>query len=288
LRPLTLRLPKPLLPVRGEPTAGRTLRRLAAAGVESAVLNLHHLGDAIRQRFGDRYAGLPLAYSDEPVLLGTLGPLAQLREFLGAHRRFLVVNADSLCDWPVERLLAAHERARGLARGAAKPLATLLLASRADPAPFGGGVGVGRGGRIVDFGPGATAGTQDLAVAVRRVFAGCHILERELLERVPEGPGDIVGGLYEPLLAEGAVLHALTTARRWHDLGTAERYRVAVLDADGPSRVPGCIVHPSARVLRSVIERDAAVEAGALVVDSVVLPGATVLGGSEHRAELIF
>jgi mannose-1-phosphate guanylyltransferase len=285
LRPLTLRLPKPLLPVRGEPNAGRTLRRLSAAGVESAVLNLHHLGSEIRQRFGDRYAGLPLTYSEEPVLLGTLGPLAELHEYLGAHRRFLVVNGDSLCDWPIERLLASHERARARARGSRKPLATLLLSSRADPALFGGGVGIGADGRIVDFRAAARPARGE--ARARRVFAGCHVLESELLARVPKGPGDIVRGLYEPLLAEGAVLRGLTTARRWHDLGTSERYRLAVLDASGPSRVPGCTIDPTARVRRSVIESGAIVEAGAVVVDSVVLPGATVLAGSRHRDELI-
>jgi NDP-sugar pyrophosphorylase family protein len=261
---------------------------LASAGVEAAALNLHHLGSAIRERFGARYCGLPLTYSEEPVLLGTLGPLAVHRDFLAAHRRFVVVNADSLCDWPIEQLLAAHERARAAARGGKKPLATLLLASGPDPASFGGGVGVGRQGRLVDFRPRTAAGSGDKRVVARRVFAGCHVLEGELLARVPEGPGDLVGGLYEPLLAEGAVLHTLTTRRRWHDLGTPERYRVAVLDFPGPSRIPGCTVDPSARILRSVIEAGATVEAGASLIDSLVLPGATVVAGSEHRAELIF
>lgn len=285
LRPLTFRIPKPLLPVRGEPNAGRTLHRLAAAGVEAAALNLHHLGAAIRDRFGDRYAGLPLVYSEERHLLGTLGPLFVLREFLAAHRRFLLVNGDSLCDWPVEALLAAHERARAQAPRGRKPLATLLLASRPDPAPFGGGVGVGRGGDVIDFRPSLAPVAE--SAAVRRVFAGCHLIESELLSRVPEGPGDIVRRLYEPLLAEGAVLHTLATRRRWHDLGTAERYRVAVLDWPGPSRLPGAVVDPTARVVRSVIEAGARVEAGASVVDSVVLPGATVVAGSQHVEQLI-
>jgi ADP-glucose pyrophosphorylase len=52
--------------------------------------------------------------------------------------------------------------------------------------------------------------------------------------------------------------------------------------------VPGCVIDPAARVLRSVIESGATVEAEAVVVDSVVLPGATVLAGSRHREELIF
>ena len=112
LRPLTLRLPKPLLPVGGEAVAGRTLRALARAGVEAAALNLHHLGDAVRDHFGERYAGLPLTYSEEPELLGTSGALPPLAEFFAPADLILIVNGDSLCDWPFEELIRAHQGAR--------------------------------------------------------------------------------------------------------------------------------------------------------------------------------
>ena len=64
-------------------------------------------------------------------------------------------------------------------------------------------------------------------IAARRVFAGAQILEPRLLARIPEGPGDIVTVLYEPLLREGSLVHALTSRRKWFDLGTPERLREA-------------------------------------------------------------
>ena len=66
LRPLTTLTPKPLLPVRGVPVLGHTLAQLAAAGCEAAAVNLHYLGDKIREHFGDSYAGMPLTWSEEP------------------------------------------------------------------------------------------------------------------------------------------------------------------------------------------------------------------------------
>src|SRR3954451_2607453 len=81
-RPLTSLTPKPLLPVRGVPILGHTLARLAAIGCEAAAVNLHHLGDQIRRRFGDAHAGMPLTWSEEPEILGTLGALFPLRDFL--------------------------------------------------------------------------------------------------------------------------------------------------------------------------------------------------------------
>jgi len=72
LRPLTSLTPKPLLPVRGVPILGHTLAQLAAVGCEAVAVNLHYLGDQIRQRFGDSHAGMPLTWSEEPEVLGTL------------------------------------------------------------------------------------------------------------------------------------------------------------------------------------------------------------------------
>src|SRR6476659_7929241 len=142
LRPLTDALPKPLLPVAGLPILGHTLAQLAAAGCEAAAINLHHQGEEIRRRFGEAFAGMSLTYSAEPVLLGTLGALHPLRSFFAGCGAILLVNGDSLCRWPFRRLLRQHFRGR--AEGTA---ATLLLASRPDPAEFGGGVGVDREGR---------------------------------------------------------------------------------------------------------------------------------------------
>src|SRR5258708_39909304 len=82
LRPLTEQLPKPLLPVRGVPILGHTLNQLSDFGCEAAAVNLHYLSEPIRQRFGDAHAGMPLVWSEEPEILGTLGALHPLQKFL--------------------------------------------------------------------------------------------------------------------------------------------------------------------------------------------------------------
>ena len=192
LRPLTDTTPKPLLPVRGVPILGHTLAQLAAVGCEAAAVNLHHLGDQIRQRFGDAHGGMPLTWSEEPELLGTLGALHPLREFLAQADLVLLVNGDSLCRWPLRRLIRRH-----LAGGAH---ATLLLTSRPDPAAFGGGVGIDRVGRILSFRP----GDPERGEVVRRyVFAGAHVFSPRLLSRVGPGKADSVRDLYMPMLEEG-------------------------------------------------------------------------------------
>jgi len=306
LRPLTAGIPKPLLPVRGEPILFHTLRRLAAAGCEAAAINLHHGAEQVPRLLGKELAGLPLTYSEEPLLLGTLGAFAPLRDFFAAADLALLVNGDSLCRWPLVPLVR-HHRERGA-------LATLLLAARADPAQFGGGVTVGRGGALLALRPtggavaaapgalgAAPAGTAEPAATAaprRRVFAGAHVLSRRLLQRIAAGgslrvPADIVLDLYEPLLtAQPGCLATLTTARHWHDLGTPRRYLTAVLDwaqAGGHGRwiSPAAEVSPLAAVRRASVEAGSRIADGAVVEGSVLLPGARVGAGCEVRDSIL-
>lgn len=285
LRPLTDQVPKPLLPVCGLPAAGYALAALAAAGCEAVALNLHHLGERIRQSFGEEFAGMPLVYSEEPALLGTLGALAPLASFLGEADLVLLINGDSLCNWPLRRLVRRHQ-----ASGAR---ATLLLASRPDPKSFGGGVAVDRRARILSFRPDSGGPTEHR----RYVFAGAHVLSRDLLARAEERPASIVEELYEPLLGEQAHLQALVTHRRWHDLGMPSRYLDGAIDwARGawprhPWRrswvSPQAVVESGARLLGSVIEPGARVETGARVEHSLLLPGARAGQGAVLRSVVV-
>ncbi len=66
LRPLTDRLPKSLIEVGGLSLIELHLYRLASAGYTRVIINLHHLGEAIKAKLsnGKRY-GLNIVYSDE-------------------------------------------------------------------------------------------------------------------------------------------------------------------------------------------------------------------------------
>ncbi len=290
LRPLTDVAPKPLLPVTGLPILGHTLQQLAAVGCEAAAVNLHHRGDQIRQRFGDSFAGMPLVYSEEPELLGTLGALHPLREFLAGADMVLLINGDSLCRWPLKRLIRRYQ-----STPADTARATLLLTAQAPPADFGGGVGIDRAGRILSFRP----GDPEKGEVVRRyVFAGAHVISPQLLERIGPGKSDIVRDLYIPLLAEPeGKLTSLVTTRAWHDLGTPQRFLEGVIEwarAGWPERLwrhawisPEAVVEPGARVRRSAVEAGAKVGEGAVVERSVLLPGSRVGKGSVVRESIL-
>lgn len=289
LRPLTAQLPKPLLPVLGRALVAHSLDRLRAVGCEAVALNLHHLGARIEEAVGAEWAGISVTYSYEQELLGTLGALRSLRRFFEPADLVLVINGDSLCRWPLERLLKRHLRHR--------PPATLLVAERAEPARFGGGIGIeGKTGLVLDFRP---SGARDPEGVVRRVFAGAHVLESSLLAALDgtDGPGCLVRDLYEPMLRRGERVRAISSRARWHDLGTPERYLDGVLDlarGRGPVRlVRRSWVAASARLARGVQLKRAVVESGARVgegsrlEDSLVLTGAAVAERSHLRRTVV-
>ena len=127
LRPLTADRPKPMVPVAGTPMVAYALAWLKANGVTDVVLNTHYKPEPLMRFVGDGSAfGLSVRYSREPVLLGSSGALAPLRDFLAGDDPFLVVYGDVLTDLQLEPVLAHHRRARADA--------TIVLTQVDDPA----------------------------------------------------------------------------------------------------------------------------------------------------------
>lgn len=259
LRPLTDTLPKPLLPIGERALIEITLERLVEAGVSAIAINLHHLAERIRDRIGDSFKGVPITWSYEPQLLGTLGALTKLRPFLDAAELAVVINGDSLCEWPVTEVVAAH-------RGS-DVVATLLFSERADPARFGGGVGV-RGDTVQGF--------LQPAPGTPRVFAGLQVLAPAILDGLPVAPLDTVRDLYQPALESGSAFGAFLSDRPWFDLGTPARYLEAAL-ANAPTQAAqGNVIAPNSQVATD-----------ADLSGCVVLDRATVASGARLRGVLV-
>lgn len=123
LRPLTETTPKPMVVVAGRPLIDFALDCVVRAGIGRVVLNLHHLGDQIRDYVGDgsRY-GLAVDYSEEAVLQETGGGIRDARPYLEGST-FVTLNADTIVDVDLRALVQTHREGGGLA--------TMLL--RKDP-----------------------------------------------------------------------------------------------------------------------------------------------------------
>jgi len=285
LRPLTERTPKPLLPVLGHSILEHTLGRLVAVGCEETAINLHYLGKQIRSALGPAFLGMPLTYSEEQEPLGTLGAFPPLRDFFEPADLILLINGDSLCRWPLDRLLRRHLRGDSAA--------TLLLATRPDPASFGGGVAIDRKGAILGF---RRSDPLPRPAARRCVFAGAHVFGPALVAGIRPGYSDIVRDLYMPLLAAGERIQGVLTPQPWHDLGTPRRYLEAVLDwGRSPRRSKEGIlfrgretrIAEGAKLRASVLESGVEIGSAARLERTVVLSGARVGRGSYLREVVV-
>jgi len=106
---LTASQPKPLLPVGGEPLVGHLLARLGRANVREVGVNLHFLGDRLREALGDgeRY-GVRIQYLPEPELLGTAGSVRRNATWLFERGPALLCYGDVLSDHPLGELAREH------------------------------------------------------------------------------------------------------------------------------------------------------------------------------------
>jgi mannose-1-phosphate guanylyltransferase len=222
LAPLTHTVPKPLLPVAGEPFVNHVLSFLHAGGIREVVINLHHLGHLIEQHVGDggRF-GLAVRYSREVSILDTGGGIKQAEALL-AGEPFVVMNGDSLLELPLGELVEFH-RARG-------GVATMAL--RADPnAARYGLVEIDDAARIRRI-VGLPAGP--IIPGLRGLmFPGLHVLEPAIFAHMAAGTSfSITRTTYPEVIEQGLALYGYESSARWINIDTPE----ALVAADGELR----------------------------------------------------
>ncbi len=282
LRPLTHVLAKPALPVLNRPLIAWTLEQLAAHGVTEVVINLHYLPGTVRRAVAQAgHPGLKVTFSFERTLLGTAGGPRRARRFLGGEP-FLLVNGDMLFELDLTRLLARHR--------AAGALATLALRRNPNPRVYAPVVTL-RNGRVVWL-----PGVRRRRAGRAWLFAGIHVMEPSLLERLPAGASDSVRDLYAPLVEQGECLLGVPVPGPWLDLGTPELYRrgqLTFLRRARRGRSGASLIDPTARVAKdalvtgSVIGAGARVESLARVSHSVLWPGACVGREAQVRSAVV-
>jgi NDP-sugar pyrophosphorylase family protein len=284
LYPLTKQVPKPMVPVAGEPNAVHVIRYLRSYGYDEIAINVHYLADAILGALGDgsRF-GVRLTYLHESVLLGSAGAVKQMQPFFEGGT-FVVVGCDDLTDLSLRDLVAFHRERSGIA--------TIGLVER-DRVDQYGVVVTDERGKIVGFQEKPAAGTE----RSHAVNTGIYVFEPEIFARIPADTFVDFGKQVFPQLQEAGAAFYGYAARDayWCDIGTPDEYRRATRDVlSGRFRIPGARASgadPSARISPSAtiegavwIGRNAAVDDGAFVRGPSVL-GDDVRVGRGARVE---
>src|ERR1700739_570339 len=112
LHPLTDRVPKCLLPIRGVPLLEIWLHNCEAAGITDVLVNTHAHMEAIRKFVAEQKTGVRMHLVEEPELLGSAGTLAENREFVVGEESFFIFYADVLTNVNLRRMLAFHAQKR--------------------------------------------------------------------------------------------------------------------------------------------------------------------------------
>lgn len=109
LRPLTEKIPKCLVPIRGKPLLAYWLDLLIPGGIEQVLINTHHLASRVREFRAESPWRERMTLVHETALLGTGGAILANRAFF-RNETFLVAHADNLSRFSVADLLRAHEQ----------------------------------------------------------------------------------------------------------------------------------------------------------------------------------
>ncbi|MCU1360930.1 MAG: putative mannose-phosphate guanylyltransferase [Ilumatobacteraceae bacterium] len=276
LRPLTLSVPKPMLPVGHVPIIERLITNLVRGGVTDVTLALGFKPEPFLAAFPDgTCAGATLNYAVEPEPLDTAGAIRFAAQAAGIDDTFVVANGDVLTDLDVGQLMLFHRE-----RGAE---ATVHLIAVDDPSSFGV-VALDDHGRVQRFVEKPAPGTQPTNL----INAGTYVLEPSVLQRIPLGQKHSIERITFPQVVGDGGLFALATDDYWIDTGTPMLYLQANLDIAAGKRphdrcaaVAGeASIDPAARVHDSVVAGDVVVGAGAVVRASVLLDGARIGAGA--------
>jgi N-acetyl-alpha-D-muramate 1-phosphate uridylyltransferase len=213
MRPYNGQIPKPLVEIGGKSLIDYSLDRLADAGVERAVVNVHHLADALERHLAPRRRPQIIISDERGELLGTGGGIAKALPQLGAAPFFLV-NSDTVWLDGVKpnftRLAEAFDPAT---------MDVLLLL-----APTAGSIGYSGRGDFTMLPDGRLRPRREHEV-VPFVYAGAAVLSPVLFDDVPSGAFSLTL-LFDRAGASGR-LYGLRLEGVWMHVGTPEAVAAA-------------------------------------------------------------
>lgn len=202
-------IPKPMLPVCGKPVLLHQIECLRRQGITEITLTIGHLGDQIRDHFGDGSSyGVQIDYIREEEPLGTAGALYYLKGKVTDD--FLLINGDLIFDVDFHRLMDFHKQHK----------ATVTLLAHPNDHPYDSGLILAdRDGRVTGW----------LTKEDRRewyhncVNAGIHVLSPALLEKMDEPKKiDLDREILKPLIPSGQIF-VYRSPEYVKDMGTPER-----------------------------------------------------------------
>ncbi|UWM82105.1 nucleotidyltransferase family protein [Rhizobium sp. SRDI969] len=209
LRPYTVVLPKPLMPIGDYPILEVIIRQLISGGFQHITLAVNHQAELIKAFFqdGDRW-GVRIDYSLEDEPLGTMGPLRLIKDL---PENFLVMNGDILTDLNYADFHDAHVRDGNIF--------TISSKTRQHRIDYGV-LDTGEAGLLTSF--------REKPTAEYKVSMGVYMVSSRAVEHIPQGGAYGFDQLMLDLLAAGKPATVRDFAGYWLDIGRPDDYALAI------------------------------------------------------------
>ena len=210
LREVVSEVPKPMAPVAGKPFLEYLVLQLKQGGIREIILSTGYKREAVKAHFGTGEKwGVRISYSEEESPLGTGGALRKATVLLEAPDAgpVLVLNGDSFLEIDFRALAAFHS--------AKKARATMGLVFMEDTSRYGR-VEIDDEGCVLAF-------AEKSAGSSGRINGGVYVLNREVLESIPEGKVALETEVLPLLVGRG--LYGMETKGFFRDIGIPHDYR---------------------------------------------------------------
>lgn len=197
LKPITDKIPKPLVKVAGKPAIFYALESLQRTGVKSVVINTHHLASKVREGVdAGPWGDMAISYSLESELLGTAGGVKKGASLFPERKTTLVLSSDVILNADLEKIYGFHCQK--------KSKITIAVKRRADVT----GCGIlefDRTGKITRF---KEKPTQKDEIFSHYINCSIYIVEPEIFDLIPDGFYDFAHDLFPKLIASGIAFYA--------------------------------------------------------------------------------
>ena len=217
LRPLTINLPKPMVPIANLPIMEHVVGLLAKHGITEITASLYFQPDTIRDHFGNgRAFGVTMEYAQPEEDFGTAGAVRSALNVV--NEPVLVISGDLITDFDLSEALNWHRQK--------KAEATILLTRVENPLAYGIVI-TDQDGRIVRFLEKPSWGE----AFSDTINTGIYILEPGAIQLIPPKTNfDFSQNLYPLMLSRKMRLYGKIMSGYWKDVGNVDEYRRTHID----------------------------------------------------------
>lgn len=220
LEPITLKLPKPLIPVMNRPLMDIILSQLHNIGVNEVISNTYYLANQIIDRYKSNKLGIKFNYIKETELSGTAGGVKKCQFFFDEGEDFIVISGDVLTTADIKEGIEIHKKSGAIATIGVKQVPHELVSHF-------GVVVTDEKGYITEFQekPPLEDAKSNL------INTGIYIFNYKIFDFIPENTFyDFAKNVFPSIMDSGLKINTYTHMGYWSDIGSIDQYKQSNID----------------------------------------------------------